>query len=255
MSGDVGSKIIVFIFSIVLISMISIMISNRAIITDPESGCLVGQKTDSISVILFDQSDEFEQGDYDRAKILVTKILESLKKNEKLLFLELNPKSAYEPIVLFNKCAPKNPVNVNIIIESEKKLKKEMDQFTTSFFESTEVSFKRKRANSSPILESLAYVVKRPDFVHSESKRIYIFSDMIQNSKQLNFYKRVPVSSELKNINLPIGELNFIGANVHMLYVARRSMWGGRNRIKKFWDEWFRSKGAYPKWDSDISVQ
>lgn len=252
MKGSIVSKAIVFSFFFSVIFLVGIMVTHKSMTFDEKTGCIEGGSVTSVTAIIFDQSDEFETGDYGRSRDSVKSIVNGLSMNEKLIFVEPNASSHHEPILHYARCAPKNTEEANIFLDSPNKIEEEFNLFVDDVMNRAEPSFKRRQAAQSPILETLNFLAKRPDFSNSLKKNIYIFSDMIQNSNSLNFYKKIPRYSNIGEYEIPIENFSLSGAEVYMVYVARRDNWEKRDDVREFWRDLFSSKGAKDYWDFDI---
>ncbi|WP_306476586.1 hypothetical protein [Methyloversatilis sp.] len=215
---------------------------------DSATGCVLDVSGRPLTVILLDQSDEFEAGDVARAKSLAIGILRSLATDEKIVAIEINPTKPYEPSILFDRCAPKRQSEWSIFFDNVRSLKVRQDEFESAFRDTTEAAFSRRELPASPIIETLAYVTRRVDFSSASDRRLFLFSDLIQNYGQLNFYRRVPAGDDVTEESLRIESVSMANTIVTPILVARRQHWTKRPNLRAFWSRWLESRGAFVNW-------
>jgi len=238
-------KIIVIGFVILLfIISFEIVLNTQKRNVDPNTDCLIGEPQKSIVAIIFDQSDKFENGDKENDKAKINNIIYSLSQGDRLIFIEPNTTSYFEPILIFDKCVPKQPKNSNILFDSSKELKAKWASFESSFQEKIKPSLEKISSPKSPILETLSYLNDTDYFKNTQNKSVYIFSDMIQNTEYLNFYNKIPMPEKLDFLHIPIKTFNILNVSFYISYASRRHQWKKMAEVREFWNKWFTLNGA-----------
>jgi hypothetical protein len=221
---------------------------------DPATGCPKQRKVGHFVLILIDQSNQFEDADRERVRTMIDKILSSLDYADKLVAIEPNAVSAYQPTPLFERCSPKNPASVNALVDQVQSAQNATEAFKGAFWSRIEPALKRTDAQKSPLLETFSYIPRLPDFYDAERRSIHVYSDLIQYSDVANFYKKVPAVEEVDRLTEKANGLtavppNFRGAQVFLEQVARRDHWELRPQVDRFWDEWLRKHDGTPRWN------
>jgi len=247
------SKIVVFGFFFLVISLVAFVINYKSTSIDEETGCVEDVDVSDVTVIIFDQSDRFESADIERSKSILESIISSSKGNEKLLFVEPNENLHYEPLVHFDMCSPKNISEINVLFDSPDDVERKFSEFRKNFYEKVEVALSRDVANYSPIFETIGYVAMKSDYINAKNRKIYIFSDMMQNSLNFNFYKKIPKYRGLDIKSIPMHDFKLYSTDIYTVHVSRRPNWEDRNNVKIFWNDLFGEKRATVHWDYDFS--
>lgn len=249
MVADLRSKSIVAAFFALLALLVTLaVLYSKNPEVDTGTGCVLDRVRRPITVILLDQSDQFEIGDVARARSLALRILRSLETDEKIVALEINPARPYEPLVLFDRCAPKRKGEWSIFFDNIKALETSQGDFETAFRSATEEAFSRKELATSPILESVAYVSRRDDFRTASARKLFLFSDLMQNYGSLNFYRHVPASADVSEDSLKLDSISLTNTVAAPILVARRQQWNKRPNLRLFWARWLETRGAVVNW-------
>jgi hypothetical protein len=247
--GTLRAKIFVGVFFVLVTTLVvAVVVMSRTVPLDDGTQCPAGHNPANVVIMLLDQSDQFEKLDIQRTQALMTRVLQSLEFGDKLVVVEPNATSSYEPAVLFERCAPKNLQRVNALFDKVKEAEDRAKAFKDAFWSGTANAFARTSAPRSPLLETFAYLVQRPDYIVAQRRSVYVFSDMLQFSDVADFYKSVP-DAALADSRLHALRVDFRRAPVFIGQVARRKLWTTRPLVAQFWDGWVRDHNGEARWD------
>ena len=151
---------------------------------------------------------------------------------------------------LQSKCNPGDPSGANPLIENKSLLE---EDWKKKFFEPIEKEFNNlldsDKEGPSPIME-MVQAISIAAFQNektSTKRKLFIFSDMIQNSEVASHYKDSINFQEFKDSPMYLKvRTDLTGVTVRVGYIRRL----GQEKIQKgtahakFWQEYFNSMGA-----------
>ena len=134
--------------------------------------------------------------------------------------------------------------NCNIIVKKHHdKFEVPLEEELKEFLSGQEVS------KSSPVIESISSVAALTEFKNAEARKIYIFSDMLQNMKGYSHYRAGMSEDEFDQLVQRVYynevEPDLLDADVNVFYILRK-----KNRLmqssahRKFWQDFFVSANA-----------
>lgn len=231
--------------------------------------CLVSGKPHRLLLVLIDQSDPFDA--VDREKVISAAVgerLNRLEQYDQVAVMTLNAEVPSKPVVLFQKCAPKNPLQgdslLDRLLNPPDATKKQWAAFQIELNAAIRRALQEDEQATTPLLETLIAVAKDPDQERAQERTFLIFSDMIQNTRWLNFYKAIPRISSARELGIPV-ETGFFGAtSIYIHHITRYQQGNGRPRtqrpsfrrqVKEFWNAWLQDQGAHVFWSEHLGEQ
>jgi len=104
-----------------------------------------------------------------------------------------------------------------------------------------------RTAATSPILETLLTLARDREFVSTDSRRVMIFSNLMQNSESLNLFRENADFEELKKRSLWVLEVDKLfqntDINVYLIPDDKNSV-RQQDIITKFWTKYFSFSGG-----------
>ncbi len=143
-------------------------------------------------------------------------------------------------IQLFSKCRPKDETQADPNVESPKQVgaryRKEFEQPLKEAVAGIDTG---QKAVTSPILETLLTAAMDPYFSDALDRRIFIFSDMLENSDHVNHYgKNLPAFSSFSGRSLRVldvaGKLQEAQVTVFVIPDTRQN-----DNHSKWWSDYF----------------
>ena len=243
--------LIIFLVIMVILVMGGFFIN--AIINEQDIDEATNCPTDGVSyhkVILIDTSESYNPVQNNWIKNQLKNIVNGTEKNEKVSVYTVGANYHENLLPLQSKCNPGDPSGANPLIEN-KRMKQE--DWENEFLEPIDTAFNDLLDNDaegpSPIME-MVQAISIAAFQNekvSTKKKLFIFSDMLQNSPvafhykdSLNFQKFSDSPEYLKV------RTDLTGVTIRVLYIRRF----GHEKFQKgtvhakFWQEYFTSMGA-----------
>jgi hypothetical protein len=217
--------------------------------TEPDCEHLTAQ---SARFIVVDVSDRLEAGDREFIGNDVDQVLTTAPERTRIILLQTNAESAYEPVVMASVCTPRAAAPVSDAILQSQKDRKERDgkleAARDAIHRAASASIQRSEggARRSPLMETLIYISGRPDFRGARDHDIYIYSDMRQNSAGSSVYefeKGKPAYFSTSGLR----RSNFKYATVHVRLVTRQKLLA-EDRLVPYWTSWIASVGGRTDW-------
>lgn len=208
--------------------------------------CNDPQKIKDHTVFLLDFSDPITDDNEKQVKESIVEHKDSIAVGGKLTFLQITEK-LYESH--YEICKPKNPKGLirnkqwscgDNLKGIDKSRQEEVDRFCKFTNEiDTMIAVINDHAKSSlpssPLIESIAEISRREDFTADKTRKIVLFSDLMQNTNQYSFYtNRAPqlvIEDALKSI-----QINLSNAEIDVQYIPRNQRAGARESWQNFFD-------------------
>jgi hypothetical protein len=211
--------------------------------------CSIREEHSSVTFLLIDRTDELK--DVEHLKQTFATVRELLKQGERIV-VGVNTGKLSDTRILMDMVRP-----VSSIWESTMKIRAREKKFKDCF----EAAEKRlvvqdEEHPSSAILETLSFVSSVLGTDVSSEKRLIIFSDMIQNSEAISFYKLKEIDAEkvmqtVQKENL-LTKLNGIRVYVAGIGVGLTDQ--RARAIESFWRQYFTATGAEVKFFGPVLV-
>ena len=235
------------------IGVIAIIINNSKIELDENTLCPTKEPPKGHTAILVDRTDPLAQNQTKWLFTLVNKIKVNLPVYEKLSIIPITKESGKFLNPIFSLCSPRQGITANPFYENPRKLRKKFElQFGLPLQKVLDKLRKGETYDESPIIETIQRLTQSENFSSiAENRKIIIISDMLQNTRPINHYKKYSADSfiESKYFNEVKPELN--NTDVIIYYLASNNS-KARNfqgeRHKNFWRKVFKKSNAdsYP---------
>jgi uncharacterized protein len=231
------------------IGVIAIIVNNNKIELDENTLCLAKKPPSGHTAILVDRTDPLSQNQSKWLFILVNKIKANLPVYGKLSIIPITKESGKFLNPIFSLCSPRQGNKANPFYENPRKLKSFFDlQFGRPLQKVLNNLSKGETYSESPIIESIQRLTQAETFsTIAENRKIIIISDMLQNTRSINHYKKYSADSfiESKYFNEIKPELN--NTDVIVYYLASnipKTLKYQGERHKKFWKNFFIESNA-----------
>ena len=201
--------------------------------------------------ILIDTSSQYNPVQISWIKNQLKRIINRTEKNEKISIYVVGGGNYHENLLpLQSRCNPGNPSGANPLTENKFLLE---EDWKKKFFKPIEKEFNKlldsETEGPSPIMEMIQTIsiAAFQNEKTSTKKKLFIFSDMLQNSEKAHHYKsgfnfqKFSESAEYLTVRTDL-----TGVTIKVLYIRRR----GAEKFQKgtahakFWQEYFNSMGA-----------
>ena len=201
--------------------------------------CLSSEKHDSVTYLLVDRSDELKDTQNLRQSLAVAKGM--ITAGERLI-VGVSTGKASETRVLMDYVKPKKSLWV-----SKLKIRAAQKKFDDCFNKvAKQIEVQNESHKSSALLETLGVVSKALKSDSSKTKRVIMFSDMVQNSSAISFYKS-PVVNTAKTIKKVESEFlmsSFKGVEFHVAGVGTGTSDKKARSIEQFWAKFIETAGG-----------
>lgn len=203
------------------------------------ANCIVPNEHESVTFLLIDRTDELKNVDNLDKSLEALKAL--LQPGERLV-AAVSTDRASETRILLDIVRPKGSLWV-----SKLKIRAQEKHFEDCFGQlRSEMLVQDEEHPSSALLETLSFASKALSSDHSPKKRLVIFSDMMQNSKELSFYG---VKNFVANDFVQRAEKLSLVWDLRDVQVAVAGVGSGVSdstgrAIEGFWKQYFEKTGA-----------
>ena len=226
--------------------LFAIVALNLPPTTDPLTACRVDKKNPAHTVILIDQSDPFAPNDFGWVEAFVDQEARDLPKYGRLTIMTPNVKDPFAPREVFSRCSTGSADHANPFLENPRMIE---DNWRASFREPLNGAvmsvLKDKAAPASPLAEAIHTIFDRADFsAKSKKRRVVIISDLIQNSKNFNFYRTGADFETFSTSRLASEMHDSGGAEVVARIVPRQNYDLPLSEVKAFWASYFSATNA-----------
>ena len=216
--------------------------------TLPEQ-CVKSGDHESVLFLLVDRSDELAKTDSLEQSL---RALEQMLQPGERLVVGMSTDKVSDTRIVLDKVKPKPSIWV-----SKLKVRAQEKEFSECFEKMKRLVLTQNESyKHSAIIETLSFVSKVVSADKSSSKRVVLFSDMIQNSPEISFYRvnSVDPTALLKQIekkfmmwDFPKVEIFAAGAGVGVTDQKARS-------IEAFWKQYFAKMGASLKFYGPVLI-
>lgn len=206
--------------------------------------CLKNKELEAHSVLVIDRTDVDENpGQLSR---LLSRIKNDLAPFEKFSIYVIDENHSQLPVPIFSLCNPGTGDDANILVRSPKAAQEKFDkEFSRPIEKLIRASNPTKSAVKSPIIETLQLIPSIESFASTDMhRRIYIFSDMLQNTRYSHYSKSLDYTQFAKRYP-DLARVDLQNVTVVISYVRRRTAQNiqGPKHIQ-FWQDYFRHAGA-----------
>lgn len=213
---------------------------------DPETHCVVDGTLPAHTVIVFDQSNSFEQRDHDWFETILREETRLLPEGGMLSLYSIaeNP-AANAPV--FTLCSPGG--DIDWANENSRRALSRYDAFIEDAARHAGETTTLTTSATTPLLETILDLADRPQFTPDvPRRRLIIISDMMQNTANYDFYRDIPEIDRLIDADAEILEADFSNVCVMAKMVRRAATAERRRRLKDFWENYFAETGTELYW-------
>jgi len=220
-----------------LFALVFLFINGPAYAVD--ANCLAPDKHEAVTYLLIDRSDELKDVDNLKQSLVV---LKKMLSNGERLIVGVSTGKASETRVLMDMVLPKKSLWV-----SKLKIRAGEKKFDDCFKKiEEEVLVQNEKHSSSALLETLRVVSKALESDSSKTKRVIVYSDMVQNSASISFYKSKVVDPEkiLKQVEKEFLLATFSNTDFHVAGVGTGVSDKKARSIEQFWRKYIEKSGG-----------
>ena len=241
--------IAVCLFIIFGIAVITYIVNSNKVELDKNTLCPTKELPRGHTVILVDRTDPLAQNQTKWLSGLVKKIKVSLSVHEKLSIIPITKESGKFINPIFMLCSLRQGDNANSFYENPRRLRMKFDlHFGQPLDKVLDNLRKGEIYDESPIMETIQRLTEDKSFSSiAENKKIIIISDMLQNTRPINHYKKYSPDTfvESKYFNQIKPELDNTCVTIYYLASSdskARKFQGERH--KNFWKKFFKKSNA-----------
>ena len=211
---------------------------------DQDTLCRIG-KEDPVLKILVDKTDPWDEQGQKRLAMLVRNLKLQLAQHERLSIFILDESGTYTPSPVFDMCNPGRGDQASRLYQNPGMIQKRFkEQFEAPLDQVLKTLLMPGSAQQTPLLETIASLRS-----NVARERIFIFSDMLQNSSELSFYQQSKVNinndpSGLCNLSSPYTEATVFYMNRPGITISKKQ------EIRNFWNNCLRKSSASLKWNN-----
>lgn len=250
-------NIVIVLVLLVAGAIAAYFIANPPRPVNPETGCLLREDAPANTIVLVDQTDEF---DPNARAWVVEKIRRSASSMERyaqltVVGLTAQPRSLAGELI---HCSPGSadesqlPTGLARLGFNAERVGEIWDErFFAPIREEAERLMQDTSEDESPLLEAIDALADRPDFAPPPpdqsgpppTRRIIIVSDMMQHSQRLSFYGQRPDwESFARTDQGDLPQLSGVDIEVHMVW--RNDTRVSRRDLRTFWSSYADRTGA-----------
>lgn len=217
------------------------LVAAVATSTEIPASCMKHGDHTAVTVLLVDRTDFMK--DKRRFGQMMASLKESLKPGERIVATSITGR-ANSARLLVDVVRPSPSAWV-----SKLKSRKEEKDFAACLSSLEQViSEESEKHPSSSILETLAFTSQVLESDQATDKRVIVYSDMIQNSDEVSFYKKKSINTKLMLAQAKKAGLLKSFSGVRFYYVTNSGSLGERKdrEVEAFWKEYTaQCKGTF----------
>ena len=211
-------------------ALTTFVLFNGPVLADISAKCIHASAHDSVTILLVDRTDLMK--DVPRFSRLMGVVKESIQPNERFIAAVVTD-HANSSRLLLDVVKPQSSAWKSLL-----KSRKETREFGQCLdeFQST-LAKAGERYKQSAILETLAFASEILKGDASPRKRIVLYSDMLQNSEMVSFYKPKLLDAKITLSKAKRGGLVKDLSSVNLFFVTNSGTLGEKKdrQIEKFW--------------------
>lgn len=217
-----------------------VLFPARASAADFVEGCLQHEEHEFLTFFLVDRTDKLD--DTQNLKQSFASLKESLRPGERLLVGVIGAKGGDARVVMDMVRPAKS------IWDSALKIRAKEKVFSDCFAKMQDALLQpTEEKKTSAILETLSFVASSLTSDQAKSKRVLVFSDMVQNSAAVSFYGPKAPDPDVAMKTVEKGSLVFPfgGAEVYVAGAGGKLLSDEKARtIEQFWRKYFEKSGG-----------
>ena len=219
-----------------IVFLTCITYSSTALAADD---CIKPEKHETVSYLLVDRSDRLENKDgFDKSLTA----LESMLQPGERLIVGLSTGKGSDTTVLMDLVKPKGSMWVSML-----KTRADTKKFTSCFDSvKSKLAETDEEHDKSALLETLGFVSKVLKNDSASKKRLFLYSDMMQNSPSVSFYSMKPFDPEtaMKKVEKEYLLSKFPEVSVLVAGTGATVTDAQARRLEAFWTNFFEKTGG-----------
>ncbi|MEQ1617792.1 MAG: hypothetical protein ABL883_05560 [Terricaulis sp.] len=215
--------------------------------TDATTLCRTDAELAAHTIVLVDATDKLEPRHRRKLRAVLDQERARLAQYDRLTIMRLNVRRPQEPVVLFSKCLPRPPEQINPLFENARRAKARWDE---SFADALDRALRSAQsgagARASPILAGLRAAAADPDFgAELPRRRLVLVSDLLEHDPE-GFSLYVSGADYLAwRAAAPFGPPDLSGVAVRVVPLDRPEHAERQAFVlERFWPDYFDHSGA-----------
>lgn len=204
------------------------------------------------AAFIVDLSDPFDPVDTQRMKKEIKAAVGGLPKGTTYELLSLNAQHYYSPVEDLKTCVvPRLNEEQKALLSADQRVALDRKRVAADSQLDSVLGKMAARPElpRSPLMETLISLSKQYEFRTAAQVKVFLYSDMEQNTEAVSIYRRQP----LQPIDgaAPLEQVSLRGANVSVRRIVRRTSLGIArfDRVQALWTPWFEKAGADVTWN------
>lgn len=219
--------------------LIILAAATPAAAVEPIADCMKSAEHDSVTYLLIDRSEKLEDtANLQQSLSVVLKMVEPAER----LIVGVSTGESSSTRVIMDVVKPKESLWV-----SRLKIRAAQKQFDDCFGKMTQAVLEQNESyKTSALLETLNVVSKALAADESGRKRVILFSDMVQNSPAISFYRQAQVNPEstLKAAEKERLVTSFPAVEFHVAGAGAGVSGSKARSIEEFWKQYIERSGG-----------
>ena len=215
--------------------------------TDAATLCRTDATITAHTIVLVDATDKLEPRHRRKLRAVLDQERARLSQYERLTIMRLNVRRPQEPVVLFTKCLPRPPEQINPLFENARRAQARWDE---SFADALDRALRSAQsgggARASPILAGMRALGADPDFGGElPRRRLVLVSDLLEHDPQgFSLYVSNADYSAWRAAS-PFGPPDLSGVAVRVIPLDRPEHAEHQAfAVQHFWPDYFDASGA-----------
>lgn len=215
---------------------------------DKSTLCDISEKYRHI-IVLIDKTDPFSASQRDEFLAKVRELKATLEQGERLSIYVLDDNNYKAPQAALSICNPGTEATANPLYQNPRQMQKKFDHvFGQPLDRVAQETLVNTTAVSSPIIEMIYSISLLHDFGPNQTyRKLVIFSDLLQNTKEFSHLKGVPLYEDYRNSAYAKALMpDLQGVHVEVVYLLRKENYQiQRSTVhQSFWGGFFQEAGA-----------
>ncbi len=245
-SSVLGVTLIVLVFCI-LGGLGAAAFLLRAPPIDEANLCRTDAPLAAHTIVLVDATDRLEPRHRRKLRAVLTQERARLRQYDRLTLARLNVRRPQEPIILFSKCLPRPPEQINPLFENARLAQLRWDE---SFAEALDRALRSAQAGAgaraSPILAGLRSIAADPDFgAEIPRRRLVLVSDLLEHDPRgFSLYAEDATFAAWRS-STPFGPPDLAAVDIRVVPLDRPDVAARQAfALQQFWPAYFDAAGA-----------
>ncbi len=199
------------------------------------------------TIVLVDATDKLEPRHRRKLRAVLDQERARLAQFDRLTVMRLNVRRPQEPVILFSKCLPRPPEQINPLFENARRAKARWEEsFADALGRALRSAQSGGGARSSPILAGLRAIGADPDFGPDlERRRLVLVSDLLEHDQQGFSLYVADADYSVWRAQAAFGPPDLSGVEVRVIPLDRPEQAERQAfALERFWPDYFEAAGA-----------